>query len=187
MLHGLEETVEKFGGSYILNHARRTLHLCRLLSDRERLTYCEDILIFCCYMHDISAFPPYKPEGTFDHALESSKLMPELAKDYGFGEKDIDVIVDAVKSHNKADAGTFNESVLLRNADGVDYLGCMAIARDFSKAHTDMRAAVSALKSRKKQFYEIIDLPYAIELAEPRLKELEGFIRAFEEESFGLY
>jgi hypothetical protein len=50
-----------------------------------------------------------------------------------------------------------------------------------------MQKAMMALKSRKGQFYSIIDYDFAKKLAEPRLKELENFINAFDVESFGMY
>lgn len=186
-LADMEEILLKLGGSYMLNHAKRTLYLSRLLAEKERISYDENILIFACYFHDISVYPPYRPQGAFDHAEESSKLMPELAKSFGYEDAEIDVIVEAVKYHDKAGMGGYNETKLLRNADGIDYLGYMAAARDFSKAHEDMRKAVSALKKHRKVFSSILELDYAKKLAEPRLAELDGFIDAFEKESFGIY
>jgi len=43
------------------------------------------------------------------------------------------------------------------------------------------------LKRRVDQFLPIIDLPYAKELAAPRVEELEHFIRRFEEECYGIF
>ncbi|MCL2518717.1 MAG: hypothetical protein FWF15_09160 [Oscillospiraceae bacterium] len=83
--------------------------------------------------------------------------------------------------------GEYNETKLIRNADGVDYLGYMAVARDFSKQSNDMRRAIVALKKRIEQFYPLVDYKYALELAEPRVAELEEFIARFEEESYGIY
>lgn len=183
----MEEAVAKLGGSYLLNHARRTLYLSKLIAEQERLAYEEAILTFACYFHDISVCPPYRPEGAFDHALESSKLMPELAKSFGYGDAEIEAIVEAVLYHDKAGMGQRNETALLRNADGVDYLGTLAVARDFSKAHDDMRKAIAALKKHRRDFAAIIELDSARKLAAPRMAELDGFIQAFEAESFGIY
>ena len=83
--------------------------------------------------------------------------------------------------------GDHVETRLIRNADGVDYLGYMAVARDFSKQPQDMRKAMAMLKKRKEQFFSIIDFESAKEFAAPRMAELEDFISRFEEESFGLY
>ena len=183
----MEDTLIKLGGTYILNHAKRVLYLSRLIAEKENIVYNEHILTFVSYFHDISAFPPYRPEGKFDHALESSKIVPSIAKEYGFCEEDIEIIVEAVKFHDKVGMGEHTETRLIRNADGLDYLGFMAVARDFSKQPNDMKKAIDALKKRKEQFYSIIDYDYAKEIAAARLDELDTFIRRFTEESFGLY
>lgn len=186
-LSQMEDTLMKLGGTYILNHARRVLYISRLLAEKENVSCNDDILAFASYFHDISAFPPYRPEGTFDHAFESSRIVPNIAKDYGFSESDIEIIIEAIKFHDKVGMGEHTETRLIRNADGVDYLGYMAVARDFSKQPNDMKKAIDILKKRKEQFYSIIDYNYAKELAAPRLNELENFISRFIEESFGMY
>lgn len=183
----MEEMILKLGGTYILNHARRVLHISRLIAEKEKLTYNDDVLIFASYFHDISAFPPYKPEGIFDHALESSKIVPDIAKEFGYTDDEIEVIVEAVQYHDKANQGKYIETRLIRNADGIDYLGFMAIARDFSKQPQDMQKAMTMLKKRKEQFSSIIDYDYAKNMAAMRISELDNFICRFEEESFGLY
>jgi hypothetical protein len=130
----------------------------------------------------ISRFP-----GVFDHALESSKLIPELAKEYGYSGSQIDIIVEATEFHDKVNRGSYNETQLIRNADGVDYLGYMAVARDFTKFPGDFGKALATIKRRKEQFFPIVDLPYAKELAIQRVEEMEHFITRFEAECFGIF
>lgn len=186
-IHEMEDTLFKLGGSYILNHAKRVLYISRLIAEKESISYNDDILTFVSFFHDISAFPPYRPEGTFDHALESSKIVPSIAKEYDFNEEDIDIIIEAVKFHDKVGMGEHTETRLIRNADGLDYLGFVAVARDFSKQPNDMKKAIAALEKRKEQFYSIIDYNYAKKIATTRLEELDTFISRFIEESFGIY
>jgi hypothetical protein len=97
------------------------------------------------------------------------------------------MIAEAAKYHDKAGMGSLNETRLVRNADGVDYLGYMAAARDITKFRGSFYKALDSLKKRKAQFFPIIDLPYAKELAAPRVEELERFITRFEEECFGVF
>lgn len=112
-IHQMEEMLLDIGGSYILNHAKRTLHIARLLASEEGLDYDEDILVFAAYFHDISAFAPYRPEEKFNHALESSKVIPDIAKSFGYSDEQIKVIVEAVKYHDKVGCGECNETILL--------------------------------------------------------------------------
>ena len=186
MLERIEEHIKKLGGN--LTHGKRVLLISKLIAEKENIDYDEDVLVFTSYFHDVAAYPFYKDKfsGLFDHALESSKLIPELAKDYNYNENQIEIIIEATKYHDKIDMGTHKETKLIRNADGLDYLGYMAAARDFAKFPNDFAKVLAALKRRKEQFYTIIDLPYAKELAAPRLEELEHFINRFEEECYGI-
>ena len=187
MLERIEAHIKKIEGN--LTHGKRVLLISKLIAEKENIEYDEDILAFSAYFHDVAAYPFYidRFSGKFDHALESSKIVPEIAKEYGYNEKQIKIIVEATEYHEKVNTGKYNETLLIRNADGVDYLGYMAVARDFTKFPGDFEKALATLKRRKEQFLPIIDLPYAKELAAPRVKELEHFIKRFEEECYGIY
>jgi len=188
LLERMEAHIKKLEGN--LTHVKRVLLLSRFIAEKENISYDEDILAFASYFHDVAAYPYLtfvSPFAGFDHALESSKMIPDLAKDYGFNDGQIEMIVEAVKYHDKVNMGNLNETRLIRNADGVDYLGYMAAARDFSRFPNDFSKVLATLKRRKEQFLPIIDLPYAKELAAPRVEELEHFINRFEEECYGIY
>jgi len=187
ILERMEAHITRLEGN--LAHVKRDFLIGKLIAEKENITYDEDILAFAAYFHDVAAYPPYASnfDGVFDHALESSRIVPVLAQDYGYNETQIAVIIEAVKYHDKPGMGKHTETRIIRNADGVDYLGYMAVARDLVKFPNDMRKAMETLKRRKAQFLPIVDLPYAKELAVPRVKELEHFIERFEEESFGIY
>lgn len=186
MLEHIEAHIIRMEGN--LMHGRRVLLLSKLIAKKDGLEYDDDILTFAAYFHDVAVYPYYRKlfSAEFDHALESSRLIPELAREYGFSDIKIEIIVEATRFHNKANMGIHNETKLIRNADGVDYLGYMAVARDFSKFPGDFGKVLKSLKRRKDQFFPLIDLPYAKELAVPRVKELEEFIRRFEEECLGV-
>ena len=188
MLERMEAHITRLEGN--LTHVKRVFLLSKLIAEKENITYDEDILAFAAYFHDVAAYPYLTfaaPFAGFDHALESSRMIPDLAKEYGYNDNQIEMIVEAVKYHDKADMGKLNETRLIRNADGVDYLGYMAAARDFSRFPNDFNKVLNTLKRRKAQFLPIIDIPYAKELADPRIKELENFIERFEDECYGIY
>ena len=187
MLERIETHIKNLEGN--LTHGKRVLLISKLIAEKENIKYDEDVLTFTAYFHDVAAYPFYigRFSGKFDHALESSKIVPEIAKEYGYNEEQIKIIAEATEYHEKVNMGKHNETLLIRNADGVDYLGYMAVARDFAKFPGDFGKALAALKRRKEQFLPIIDLPYAKELAAPRVEELDHFIKRFEEECYGVY
>ena len=184
-LNQMEAFIIKAEGN--ITHVKRVLYISKLLAEKENMSYDEDILAFAAYFHDLSAYPAYASAGPFDHANESGKLVPAIAKGFGYNDKQIEIIVEAVINHNKPRKGSHNETRLIRNADGIDYLGYMAVARDFVKFPKDMKKAVEAMKKRKETFGVLVDLDSAKELAAPRIAELDAFIERFEQESFGIY
>ena len=183
----IESHIKKLEGN--LTHGKRVLFIGKLIAEKENMAYDEAVLTFAAYFHDVAAYPFYKGKfsGLFDHAYESGKIVPELAKDYGYDDAQTEIIVEATQYHDKVGMGKHSETRLIRNADGVDYLGYMAVARDFAKFPGDFGKALETLKRRRDQFFPIIDLPYAIELAKPRIDELCHFIARFEEECFGIF
>jgi len=187
MLGKIEKHIIKLEGN--LTHGKRVLAISKLIAEKENIDYDEDVLVFTAYFHDVAAYPFYisRFSGVFDHALESSKIVPEIAREYGYTEAQISIIAEATEYHDKTNKGSHNETLLIRNADGVDYLGYMAVARDFAKFPGDFGKALATIKRRKEQFLPIVDLPYAKELAAPRVEELEHFIKHFEEECYGVY
>jgi HD superfamily phosphodiesterase len=186
-INAIEQHVLDVGGPDKLSHGKRVLHLARLIAAKESLDFNEDALIFASYLHDLAAYSPYRPEGEFDHAHESARLVPRLAAKFALAPDAVAPATDAIENHNKAGQGHGNECKLVRNADALDYLGYLAVARDFAKQPTDMKLAMAALRKRKDQFLPLIDLNFAIVYAKPRLAELDYFISRFEEETFGIY
>lgn len=184
-IRDMEAFIAKAQGN--VTHVRRVHLIAQILAEREKIGYDADVLAFAAYFHDLGYYPPYNPGGAFDHATHSAKLMPPLAREWGLDEKQIEIVVEAVENHNKPGIGRFAETRLLRNADGIDYLGYMAVARDFAKSGNDMRRAMADLGRRKEMFGSLIDLESAKKIAEPRLRELDDFIARFEEESHGIY
>ncbi|MDD2561883.1 MAG: hypothetical protein PHG11_06115 [Eubacteriales bacterium] len=91
--------------------------------------------------------------------------MPVLAADYGIDGRKTAKIVEAAKYHDKRGQGSAKETILLRNADAIGYLGFMAAARDFSKQPGDMKKAMAALKKHRKEFASLLELESALSMA----------------------
>ncbi len=183
----MQQQLIALGGTYLMNHARRTHAIAKKLAEMETLAVDGDVLLFACYFHDIGAFKPFRPDGPFDHAEESAKLMPSFTSDYGIRGDRAEIVAEAVRFHDKRGQGKANETILLRNADAVDYLGFIAAARDFSKQPNDMRKALAALNKHRRDYAALLELDAAIRMAEPRIRKLDLFIAEFEKETYSLY
>lgn len=96
------------------------------------------------------------------------------------------IVLDAIGEHGGAEECSSIESKLLREADYLDFLGIIAIARDFAKGPTNLRKCVDAVKKRMRLFNHLT-LPRSIEIGRERLDEMNYFFERMESESFGLY
>ena len=170
-----------------VTHVKRVHLIAQIIAEREQITFDADALAFAAYFHDLAYYPPYNPGVPFDHAEASAELAPPLAREWGLDETQVVIAVEAIENHNNPGLGRFAETRLIRNADGIDYLGYMAVARDFAKNGKDMKKAMAELRKRKTMFGSLVDLDAAREIAAPRLRELDDFIARFEEESHGIY
>ena len=124
--------------AYKYNHSYRVVHqaeeLCRSL---ELDTYERDISSLIALLHDIARFRQWSEYKTFsdlesfDHGDEGVKILFEEGEinNYSVDKKEYDVILKAIKNHNKMhiDTKDMNEreimhSKIIRDADKIDIL-----------------------------------------------------------------
>jgi uncharacterized protein len=132
-------------------HSRRDYDLARALADSEHLAYDDDILFAAAYLHDIAAFAPWAKQGV-DHQDRGAELMDSVLTGYGFPTEKIGRVKDAIRTHMPTRTpGTAVESRLLHDADGLDWLGAIGIARivslvDANGSKPDFAWAVQRLR-----------------------------------------
>lgn len=113
-------------------HSRRDYDLARALADSEHLAYDDDVLYAAAYLHDIAAFAPWAKQSV-DHQDRGAQLMDSVLTGYGFPPEKIGRVKDAIRTHMPTRSpGSAVESRLLHDADGLDWLGAIGIARILS-------------------------------------------------------
>ena len=78
------------------------------------------------------------------------------------------------------------EALLLREADFLDFLGVIGIAREFAKGPKDLAFSYSRIIIRRDLIRNRFTLPKAKVIAEQRLSRMENFLAVLMEESFGM-
>jgi len=173
------------GEGWAVAHARRLLELIKVIGhDRP---YDSHALTIAVYLHDWGAFPKYFQSGR-DHALISRQVAEaEILPTVDLPDQVKTIILDAIELHDYRDNRPVktNEALLLREADFLDFLGMIGIAREFARGGKDLQKSYQQTLVRKEQIKERFTIPQARQLAEQRLARMEQSLQWLAEESFG--
>lgn len=115
-----------------LDHHQRVcanaLLLAKKIGHKENIDY--EVLIAACFLHDLSAYESGEAQ---NHHQESAKLARKVLKDINFPLTKTSKVLDAISGHGSdAKSHPENEPIettLLRDADKMDALGPIGIAR----------------------------------------------------------
>ncbi len=175
---------KEYGGEWGLNHTRRLLHLISIIG--EGLEYDAEAVWIAAHLHDWGAYSPWAQKDV-DHALRSRQVAETFLSERGCPEGMKSAILECIELHHAAGAERSLESILLRDADILDFLGVVGILRDFSKNPRDLRKAYLETKRRREKLPALLCIEKAREIAAQRITEMEELWDRFEAESFGFF
>jgi uncharacterized protein len=91
-------------------------------------------------LHDMVQFPKSDPRSKTSSA-KSAILAAKILKKHGFSDSDITIICDAIRDHSYSRGVTPQtlEGKILQDADRLDALGAVGIARTFSVGGSERR------------------------------------------------
>jgi len=72
----------------------------------------------------------------------------------------------------------------LRDADAIDFLGFIGMARDITRAPNDIKRGVTSIQNHRDKLPDILVLDSSKRLAEERIKEMDIFLNRIIQESF---
>jgi uncharacterized protein len=118
-------------GCHDWTHVERVLHLAQNIGRQEKADL--NILAAACLLHDIGRQAEMKSRGKFCHAEKGAKIAAKILKRYQLDQDIINNITHCIISHryrNKNIPETIEAKVLF-DADKLDSIGAVGIARDF--------------------------------------------------------
>jgi uncharacterized protein len=172
-----------------LAHSERDFQLASTLAVEEKLTVDADVLFAAAFLHDMGVFAPYPKEGV-DHTDRAAQVADEILRPAGFPLEKFPRVQEAMRSHMfYSDVAPSPEARVLHDADTLDFLGNIGVARIFSVTSrhrwaTTMPDAVVTLEKFKRELPSKLVTESARKRAVSRVAEMDQFLRTLKAESY---
>lgn len=195
--HDWREAIKAFAEAHLQHtawgpaHSRRDYETTLMLARAEGVTVDEEALYAASYLHDMGGLPPYAVKGV-DHGDRSIQLVDSILKDAGFPMEKAPLVKDIIDHHQYyRPADSVEVSILFRDADILDFMGAIDIARIISLTTreapaTDLSHAIQAIQR------QMADMPGRLQSAAAkregvkRAAEMKVFLDALSTESDSL-
>lgn len=169
------------------SHSTRDYELAKELAASDKVAVDDDVLYAAAYLHDVAAFAPFaKPN--VDHQDEAANIVASLLEGTGFPMAKIEAVRGAIRTHMFGRDPVGPEAIYLHDADALDWLGAIGVARivslvDPNGGSPDGPAVVKRLESNLANVPSRIVSKSGKAKAPQRVRELEEFLRNLRAES----
>jgi uncharacterized protein len=170
-----------------LSHSMRDYELAKQLAAADQVTLDDDVLYAASYLHDVAAFAPFRKSGV-DHQDEAARIVESMLAGTGFPMTKIEAVRGAIRTHMFARDPVGPEAIYLHDADALDWLGAIGVARAFGLVDPkggdpDGPEAVKGLEHSLETVPPRIVSKAGKALTPQRVRELEEFLRELRAES----
>ena len=170
-----------------LSHSMRDYELAKQLAAADQVTLDDDVLYAASYLHDVAAFAPFRKSGV-DHQDEAARIVESMLAGTGFPMTKIEAVRGAIRTHMFARDPVGPEAIYLHDADALDWLGAIGVARSFGLVDPkggdpDGPKAVKDLEHSLETVPPRIVSKAGKALTPQRVRELEQFLQELRAES----
>lgn len=133
---GWRETVTAFADTNLkhpawgASHSRRDYALAKEMATADGVTLDDDVLFAASYLHDMSAFAPWAETGK-DHSDAAADKVDTVLGDTDFPAAKLEAVRAAIRTHMYYRDPVGPEARYLHDADALDWLGAIGVARQF--------------------------------------------------------
>jgi len=173
------------GEDWAVAHAKRLLALIEQIG--AHVPYDVRIMELATYMHDWGAFPKYMQKGV-EHAIRSRQVVEtEIMLHLDLTPPQKAILLETIELHDYRDLRPTqsNEALLLREADMLEFLGMIGMARDFARGPKNVETCYKRILSRRDDIRGRFTIPRAQEIAQVRFERMDQSLQWLLEESFG--
>ena len=189
-------SVREFAAKHFKNpawgysHCMRDYALARKLAAADHAALDDDVLFAASYLHDMAAFKPWENE-KLDHSDVAADVVDTVLKGTGFPMAKIDAVRGAIRTHMYYRDPTGPEALYLHDADALDWLGAIGVARvtalvDPNGGDPDGPKAVKMLEDNLKDVPSRVFSPAGKAMVPARKAELERYLKDLRSESENL-
>jgi uncharacterized protein len=184
--------IEAFSRRYLgamshgFDHTRRVYNLALVIGNAEKADL--KVLLAAALLHDIGR--DLEDHIGADHAEASAFLAEDFLKSIDFPKDKIKVVLDAIRQHRFSsgeEPGTL-EARVLADADNLDALGAIGVARAFTyggKHERDVRGTIDHFNNKLLKLKDFMFTKTAKQMAEERHRYTEKYLERLQEEIEG--
>jgi uncharacterized protein len=187
-------TVRQFAREHFKNpawgfsHSERDYALARSLAATDHVALDDDVLFAAAYLHDIAAFKPWGGDEPPDHSDVGADVVGSILKGTGFPMQKLEAVRAAIRTHMYYRDPVGPEAVYLHDADALDWLGAIGVARiialaDPNGGDPDGPAVVKMLEENLKKVPDRVVSPAGRAMVRPRQTELSIFLEELKRET----
>jgi uncharacterized protein len=187
------ETVRQFAIAHCQHpawgyvHSQRDYTLARQLAAADGVTLDDDVLFAASWLHDLAAFAPYA-KANEDHSDTAADLVGGILAPTGFPMAKLAAVQAAIRTHMYYRDPQAPEAVYLHDADALDWLGAIGVARiiatvDTAGGQPAGKAAVAMLVNNETVVPARVVSPAGKALVAGRVAEMKAFLAALAAES----
>ncbi|RLI74954.1 phosphohydrolase [Archaeoglobales archaeon] len=160
------------------DHVGRVIRLAVFIAEKEKANV--EVVKKAAELHDIARNKP-------NHAIESAKIAKEILEKEGYGEEFIKNVAHCIESHSFSEniKPKTLEAKILSDADKLDAIGAIGVARAFLYSGEERRAIEETLNHFEEKLLKLKDLLYtntAKKIAEKRHEFLLEFYKRIKDE-----
>lgn len=177
---------DQVGEEWAIAHARRLIELVKQIGSD--IPYDAHVIELAAYMHDWGAFPKYIQKDV-EHAVRSRQVVEaEILPQLDLTPIQKEVLLETIELHDYRDPRPTrsSEALLLREADMLEFLGMIGMAREFARGPKNVETCYRRILSRREGIRDRFTLPRAREIARIRLERMETSLQWLRDESFGV-
>lgn len=128
----------KNDSAHDFNHIMRVYKNAKTICKTEKVN--DELVLSGVLLHDVISYPKSHKDSKLS-SVKSSKKAKTILKKYGYSEKEIKIISDAIKDHSFSRHKTPQtiEGKILQDADRLDAIGAIGIARVFAVGGAEKR------------------------------------------------